>query len=91
MYMHYIARAGVSVNEVGLLGVNLKVDTRDLSKQELTGKDEKIKRHPPKKRQSPLTGLCLGGRVGLMVNFSTGSLWVSSDGLPFILCFLPLS
>ena len=28
----------------------------------------------PKKRQSPFSGLCLGWRVGLMVNVATGSL-----------------
>jgi len=29
---------------------------------------------PLKKKQSPFSGLCLGWRVGLMVNVSTGSL-----------------
>jgi hypothetical protein len=40
-------------------------------------------RRPPKKRQSPLTGLCLGWRVSLMVNVSTGSLWFLLMGCLF--------
>jgi hypothetical protein len=38
---------------------------------------------PPKKRQSPYAGLCLGWRVGLMVNVSTASLWFLLMGCLF--------
>jgi len=85
-----IVQTGVSVNERRAPNPRPGSDRWDLSHQDLPGKDGKIKGRP-KKRQSPYSGLCLGWRVSLMVNVSTGSLWVSSDGLPFLLCFFTLS